>query len=247
MARRLSILRDWLDHLERVGVDIDAAGMAEVDGWLETRPCGSRARYCHISHLHMFYVWAQRAGIATHDPTALVERPRLDRRLPRPARQAAVDLALLDAKPLERIMLVLMADAGLRCCEVATLEWRDVDLAAGTMFVHGKGGRDRLVGMPTRLVQTLAAADHTSGPVTGRRLSPTRISQLANRHLKASGVDATAHQLRHMYATRLYAKSKGDLLAVQQALGHASVTSTQIYAYIDAGRAVEIARTLDDE
>ena len=60
-----------------------------------------------------------------------------------------------------------------------------------------------------------------------------------------AGVGAIKHQLRHLYATRLYAATHGNILAVQQALGHASVLSTQIYAKVDPGAALDAARRLD--
>ena len=113
------------------------------------------------------------------------------------------------------------------------------------MYVTGKGGHQRVVGIPARLAGILAESDATVGPVFGRPVSPTRVSQIVNAYLRDNGVAATAHQLRHLYGTRLYAATGGNLLAVQQALGHASVTSTQIYAAIDVGAAVNAARTLD--
>jgi integrase/recombinase XerD len=241
-------VRSWYAHLEHRGQTIDGAGMVDVDDWLDGRQIAARGRYGLISHLHMFYIWAQRYGHATSDPTALVERPRLERRYPRPARKAAVNMAIDMATPELAAWLALMADAGLRCMEVAGLHWDHVDLEAGVILVRdGKGGHDRIVGIPQRLRARLAALDTTTGLVVGRHLRPGRVSQIVNAYLEARGVEATAHQLRHLYATRLYAATNGNLLAVQHALGHASVTSTQIYAAIDPTRAIAAAQQLDAE
>jgi integrase/recombinase XerD len=245
IVKRAGVVRGWLAYLERSGGAAATASRQDVEAWLDLHHCGARARYTLISHLHMFYVWLQREDLTTSDPTVLIERPRLERRLPRPARKAAVDLAILEAPADVALMLSLMVDAGLRCCEVAVCVWADVDLDAGVIYVHGKGGHDRVVGVPARLRMMLAAMDSTTGPVHGRYVSACRVSQIICPYLRDAGVGATAHQLRHLYATRLYAATDGNLLAVQQALGHASVTSTQIYARVDPAAALDAARRLD--
>lgn len=245
IVKYMQTARSWTGFLERRSVSVATAGRVDVETWLDAHPAGVRARCTKISALHMFYVWAQRTSHASHDPTALVERPRLDRRLPRPARMAAVDMSMRAARPEVRLMMCLMADGGLRCCEVSALRWVDVDLVARTMHISGKGGRDRVVGIPRRLLRELSRSDAVVGYVIGRYLTPARVSQIVGGHLRGSGVPATAHQLRHLYATRLYAATGGDLLTVQLALGHASVTSTQIYAAIDPGRALDAAQRLD--
>lgn len=242
---RLFVVRSWSEYLDKQGRTLNTGTTADVENWLDPALLSPRTRYARISHLHMFYVWAMRTGRVDHDPTSLVERPRLDRRLPRPARSATINAAYEQADPVMRVALSLMADAGLRCMEVAGLDWDDVDLVAGVVYVAGKGGRDRVVGMPARLRVSLAALDGSSGPVLGRRYAAHRVSQLVNEYLHSCGTQATAHQLRHLYATRLYSATGGNLLAVQHALGHASVTSTQVYAELDPGVAVAAAQLLD--
>jgi site-specific recombinase XerD len=245
IGKRAGVVRDWLAFLDQRRVVTASATRRDVEAWLDGHLCAARARYTLISHLHMFYVWLQREELATGDPTVLIERPRLERRLPRPARKGPVDLAMMQAPPDVALMLSLMADAGLRCCEVAVCTWDDVDLHEGVIYVHGKGGHDRVVGIPARLRGMLAAMNATTGPVHGRHVSPCRVSQIICPYLRAAGVGATAHQLRHLYATRLYTATNGNLLAVQQALGHASVMSTQIYARVDPAAALDAARRLD--
>src|SRR4029077_13904703 len=122
------------------------------------------------------------------DPTERIDRPRLPRRLPRPARLDDVELVIAGAEPRIAAVMLLMADAGLRCCEVARLEWRDVDLGVGVMIVRGKGDRDRMIGLTPRLAAALAAFDDVDGPVFGRTVTPARLSQLVNRELRGAGV-----------------------------------------------------------
>ena len=241
IAARMSAVRRWLKH---AGAGWSTATADDIEEWLDRRELAAASRYCQISHLSQFYRWAIRHGHATANPCEVIERPRLPRRLPRPARPDLVDQAL-EAAPVDvAIMLALMVDGGLRCCEVARLEWSDVDLAGGVLRFRGKGGADRVVGIPARLAGVLARSDDTAGPVVGRRMTPCRVSQIANGYLRSAGVGATAHQLRHLYGTRMLRATGGDLLAVQQALGHASVTSTQIYARVDPHVALDAARAL---
>jgi integrase/recombinase XerC len=238
---RMSVARRWLEF---AGDDWPTATGEQVEAWLDTLALDVRTRYYRISHVQQFYRWAQREGLATSNPCELIERPRLPRLLPRPARSDLVTLALAEA-PLETaIMLSLMVDAGLRCGEVATLDWSQVDLASGRMQFVGKGGRERVVGMPRRLIETLARSNESAGPVVGRAVTAGRVSQIVGKYLRDSGVGATAHQLRHLYATRMLEAADGNLLAVQQSLGHASVTSTQIYALVNPMIAIDAARAL---
>jgi site-specific recombinase XerD len=241
IAARMSAVRRWLKH---AGAGWSTATADDIEEWLDRRDLAASSRYCQISHLSQFYRWAIRHGHAVADPCADIERPRLPRRLPRPARGDLVDQAIRSAPADVAIMCTLMIDAGLRCCEVARLDWSDVDLDGGLMSFTGKGGRDRVVGIPARLAATLARSDEVAGPVVGRTVTACRVSQIVNGHLRRCGVGATAHQLRHRYATRMLEATGGNLLAVQQALGHASVTSTQIYAQVDPRSALDAARAL---
>lgn len=247
-ARRRELAR-WVEH---VGEGWRTATRHDVEAWLDTRPLGARARYTAISHLSAFYRWAMREELVGHDPTMTVERPRLPQRLPRPVRADHVR-QLLGSVAGDRLLepaVLLMLDAGLRCCEVARLTWRDVDLEAGTLYVFGKGSRERMVGTPQRLRHALylhGADDELDEPVIGRRISAARVSQLVNARCHALGLEATAHRLRHTYATRLLRATAGDLRAVQMSLGHASVATTQVYAAVDVDRVLAAARLLDDE
>lgn len=239
---RLPVVRTWLDF---VGDDWPAATVTDVERWLESMPhISASTAYNRISHIREFYRWAIRGGLAIANPCDLVERPRIPRRLPRPARADLVTMAIAGAPVDVAIMLSLMADGGLRCCEVSALDWAQVDLAQSKMQFVGKGGHERVVGMPERLIQTLALSSSTTGPVVGRKISPGRVSQIVSIYLRDAAVGATGHQLRHLYGTRMLAATGGNLLAVQQSLGHASVTSTEIYALVDPRIALDAARAL---
>jgi len=233
IVKRLSEVRAWVTHM---GAGWPAASRADVEDWLDRRPLCARSRYGAISHLHAFYVWARREGFAVQDPTEMIERPRLPLSLPRPMPELAVDVALTTATGELRTMVALMAWAGLRCCEVARLDWTDVDLVAGKLHVTGKGTRDRVIAISRRLRAELAALEGSSGPVVGRVYTPGRVSQLVNGHLRACGIERhTAHSFRHRKLTRL-CEQTGDILAVQQYAGHASIATTQGYVHVSDER-----------
>ena len=226
------------------------AERGDVEEWIGSRPLGVGARYVAIANLHAFYVWAQRQELTNHDPTALVERPRLPRRLPRPARRDDVGRLLAAGDADMTAMISLMVDAGLRCCEVSALDWRDVDLDERVLYLRGKGSHDRVVGIPRRLLR-LTAIGPGVGPVIrprqrGKtRVSPWCVSQRVNRHAHINGANLTAHQLRHLFATRLYQALDGKIGPVQQALGHASWATTQLYALVDPRTASTPPAALD--
>lgn len=227
-------LRAWRAF---IGAGWRTATRQDVERWLDSRPLEAGARYAAISHLHAFYRWAQREAFVDQDPTVLVERPRLPGRLPRPARTHIVDRIVLEAREPWRLAFALAGYAGLRCCELARLTWDDVDLDAGTVFVTGKGDRDRVVPIAPVLRVVLAGSDHVVGPVVpnarGGRFTPARLSQRGNDLLRELGAGVTMHQLRHHAATVFLRLSGGDITVVQMLLGHSSIATTQVYAKVD--------------
>lgn len=221
----------------------------DVERWLRTRPVKRPTQRTFLVALRAWYWWALREGLADKDPTALVEGPRLDRRLPRPAREVEIGTVLAGAKPQMAAMIAVMACAGLRCCEVSRLRWEDVDFEDGSIFVFGKGSKERRIWPDPEVMALLAGLDGTGGPVFpgrfGGQRSPELVSRLVSRAFRRSGSTATAHQLRHRCATRSL-EATGNLEAVRTLLGHQSVATTQIYAALvpaqakEAGRAVRL-------
>jgi len=245
VSARLSIAGDWLDW--RRG-DIDA-GHVDVERWAAGRAVGPAATRNLHTMLRAFYRWAQRDGLVRHDPTQLADRPRVPAYLPRPAAEHDIARALAGADVAVQAMIALMACAGLRCVECSRLDWADIDLSAATVIVNGKGQRERMVDLSPDVVAALAVlAVSTSGPVFvghgARRLSAARVSQRVAAVFAAAGLTVRAHQLRHRCATSALAESHGDLLAVRDLLGHASVATTQVYTAVSPGRTAATSRAL---
>lgn len=228
--KRASAIRRLVDHAQCQILDVERT---QIEAWLDARPgLAARTRYCEISHIAAFFRWAIREDITDRDPTVKMTRPKLRPGLPRPIDTGDLRRALEQAPTAElAAMLHLAAFAGMRCAEISALtvgdlrERHDPPVA----LVHGKGGRERIVPLHP---DVLAALRRHGLPMRGRvfpHRAPWNVSAIVRTHLLDCGIDASAHQLRHWFATETYDRSGGDLRLVQDLLGHASPTTTAIY------------------
>jgi site-specific recombinase XerC len=215
------------------------AGWRDVEAWIASKDLKPRGQGAASSHLRAFYRWCRREGCLDIDPTRDVELPRVPRRLPRPASERDVRRAVGTGLDRCELACAFMAYGGLRCCEVAILEWSDVNLVARRLHVIGKGNKEAYVPIVAPLAAIIAQGDGHRGRIvtspTGRALTPTRVSQVVNAHLRRVGADCTAHQLRHYAGTRML-ELEGDLLVVRDFLRHSSVAQTECYAQLAGGR-----------
>lgn len=245
---RWSVAGEWI----RLHPDPAVCTYRDVESWLRDRRVAASSACGLLVALRAFYRWLQREGLAASDPTTIADRPRVPRRIPRPAGERDVGRLLQTDDVRLRALFALMACAGLRCVECSRLDWADVDLEAATVIVNGKGARERLVSLSPDVARTVTAlrllASSRVGPVfvgpSGGRLQPWRVSQLVNDSMRAAGVAATAHQLRHRCATAALQVPGADLLAVRDLLGHASVATTQLYTACLPERTAATSRAL---
>jgi site-specific recombinase XerD len=208
----------------------------------------SRARA--LAALRSFHRRLHAAGRAEVDPAAELPGPRRERRLPDAPREAEL-ARLLDAPwpdgvagRRDRALLELLYGCGLRVSEACRLDRGDVDARA--VRVHGKGDKERLVPIGEPAADAVAAwlahgrpevAGDRSGDalllsLRGRRLEETTVRRILDRRLSALGLEhRSPHALRHAYATHLL-EHGGDLRAIQELLGHASLASTEIYTRV---------------
>jgi integrase/recombinase XerD len=206
-----------------------------------------------LSSLRHFYRLMTRLGRAAEDPTALIDAPKLPRSLPKALTEAEVE-ALLAAPAIERpeelrdkAMLELIYASGLRVTELVTLAVDAVNLRQGAVRVRGKGGKDRLVPIGDEgqhwleryLAQSrpalLAGRSSAMLFVGRRRTALTRQSfwHAIRRYAQRAGIvrAISPHVLRHSFATHLL-NHGADLRALQLMLGHASLSTTQIYTLV---------------
>ena len=264
-------LRRYEQHLAALGVPgLDGVGEAHVSAFLAVLREGSddhpplaassaaRALVA-VRGLHRFAV---REGLVERDPAREVKPPSTPRRLPKALPVDDV-LRLLEAPAAEalrdRALLEVLYSTGARISEVVGLDLDDVDTVERTVLLDGKGGKQRLVpiGRPALdaldayLVRTrpgLVAAGRGTPAVflnvRGGRLSRQSAWQTMKVAADRAGLAATVspHTLRHSFATHLL-EGGADVRVVQELLGHASVTTTQIYTLVTVNTLREVYAT----
>ena len=216
----------------------------DIELFLDGRNLSPGSRAGWLSHFHNFYAWAIEEELTSTDPTVRIRRPRLRRYLPRPACSDQLLDALCYADPVFRAWIKLAAFQGLRVQEIAGLDVHDVDLTNRRLrVVQGKGGKERILPLHEDVAEALICLPMPrQGRVfqrpRGGSYSPAELSRVFNLRLAEHGVEATAHQLRHWFATNLYAAT-GDLRVTQELMGHASPQTTAVYAGFSAQAAID--------
>lgn len=219
------------------------AATEELDGWLGSPGWSRWTRCTYAMHIRAFYRWATAAGVLDGDPSVDMARPKIPRCLPRPVTEQELQLALeRSAEPWTTIIL-LASGAGLRASEIAGLDRGDI--TDEDIRVIGKGDVERIVPCHPSIWEHVK--DRPRGPlitVDGQPISGRWISAHATHHfnrIKMRGVHM--HRFRHYFATALLELGH-DLRTIQELLGHASVTSTQIYTLVRSGQRRLAIRTL---
>lgn len=196
--------------------------------------------------------WALAEGHYTIDPLLRSHPPRTKRGTPRPISETDFARAVHLADPRMRCWLLLAGKAGLRCKEIAGIRVEDIehDATPPMLYVSNpKGSSYGHVPLHPDILRAFTAYGLPTGGYLfpghkGRGfISPGYVSDTGNAYLKAVGIGATMHQLRHRCGSRVYDESGGDLLLTQRVLRHASVQSTQIYAERDVVRLADFFST----
>jgi integrase/recombinase XerD len=210
--------------------------------------------------LHRF---ALREGLATHDPAAAIRPPTPPRRLPRALPLDDV-LAIIEAAGFDgtakavrdQALLEFLYGTGARIGEAVALDVDDLDLELGSVLLHGKGGKDRIVpvgGFARAAVDAYLLRGRPGYAATGRgdpalflnsrggRLSRQSAWTILRTSAERAGVRVSVgpHTLRHSFATHLL-DGGADVRVVQELLGHASVTTTQVYTLVTVDRLREV-------
>ena len=153
----------------------------------------AETRRAYVCHLRALYRWMLATGLIDTDPSLVLTLPKVGKRLPRPIEEEDLATAVAAARtPKLRAMLVLGGWAGLRCCEIAALEWSDLHRTDGGGYLHvrGKGDRDRTVEIGRVVLEALAGYGiQRRGPVflgyDGAQITANAVSRSINRHLHA--------------------------------------------------------------
>ncbi len=269
VASYRSDLGAYADHLEAIGItkpsDIDEK---DVKRYVRERLAGSAAARSvarRLSCLRGYHRYLVFAGVTSSDPTGGLAAPKLGRRLPDVLSVHDIE-ALLEAvdtgRPLgvrDRAMIEVAYGAGLRVSELITLEISNLFLDEDYIKVVGKGSKERVIPLGSAAIewtnryrsdvrQKLAAkappTDVLFLNARGRPLSRMGFWKILQKHVVASGVrnSVKPHTLRHSFATHML-EGGADLRAVQEMLGHADISTTQIYTSVDREYLKEIHRS----
>ena len=205
----------------------------------------ARTQARRLSCLRGFFRFLGREGVRADEPTALLDAPRLPQPLPRTLSEAEVDalLAAAAARPAALAALEILYATGMRISELLALPRAALAGSAPALVIRGKGGRERLVPLSDAARRATAALEPN-----GRWLFPGRdpahplTRQAFGLVLKQVALEAGLdparvhpHALRHSFASHMLARG-ADLRSLQLLLGHASVTTTQIYTHVLAER-----------
>lgn len=232
--------------------EIGSAHVRHAVGQLRRQGLGARSIARFLSALRTFFRYLNREGVVAANPAADVRAPKPERRLPNTLDPDEAG-ALLDGghsdDPVavrDQALFELLYSAGLRLAETVGLDMGDLDLREGSARVEGKGARTRIVpiGRPARgaLERWLKVRPALASPETSAVFVSRRGGRLSGRSIQARlrgrsrdrglGRAANPHALRHSFATHLL-ESSGDLRAVQELLGHADISTTQVYTHLD--------------
>jgi integrase/recombinase XerD len=252
--RDLESFARWRDGAGGGLLGADRASLFDYFAWRTRHGYSPRSNARLLSTLRAFFALQVRRGQRQDDPSALLDPPKLPRSLPKALSEREIEalLAAPDiASPLglrDKAMLELMYAAGLRVSELVDLPATAVNLRQGVLRVTGKGGKERLVPLGEEaqhwLQRYLAEA---RAVLAGKRaLAPLFLGataeppnrqefwRLVKRYAVLGGIDPakiSPHGLRHSFATHLL-NHGADLRALQMLLGHASLSTTQIYTLV---------------
>lgn len=215
-----------------------------------------------IATLRSFYKWSHRRGLTETNPMTMIRTPRQAKRLPKAITVEQIEQLLAapdDHEVLgarDKAMLETLYSTGIRVSELVDLNAEDLDEAGEALRVRGKGKKERLVPLGSHAIAAIRhyrevlvgderynawGGDRPNRPLFvnkhGGRLSSRSVRRKLDKYLRQVGLDPTIspHTLRHSFATHLL-DNGADLRAVQELLGHQSLSTTQAYTHLTAAR-----------
>ncbi len=250
-----------LSALEAGPADISdfLTGLATGDD--DHRPASPATIHRKSACLRSFYRHLRREGLRESDPTATLSAPRRSRKLPQVLTRGEVEKLLSQPRGTDphalrdRALLEMMYASGLRASEAIGLELGDVDIEERVLRARGKGSKERLVPIGGQALKALTAYLERGRPklvkngpelhlyvnFRGGQLTRQGLYKIVRRHALSAGLAdrMSPHTLRHTFATHLLAGGC-DLRSVQEMLGHADVSTTQLYTHLSSERLKDV-------
>jgi len=248
-------LQQFIEFINAVNVtdccDVDNLHVRNYAGSRRRRGISARSLHRSLSAIRGFYTFLQREQLIENNPVADVSGPSIEKKLPN----------LLDVDEINRLLnegpqnplklrdyaiMELMYSSGLRLAEMVNLNIDAIDLVQGQVQVLGKGNKTRYLPIGANACKALNRWLEARPNIVaegelavfinnrGNRLSPRAVQQRMAQIGREQGLDKHVHphMLRHSFASHLL-ESSGDLRAVQEMLGHADISTTQIYTHLD--------------
>jgi site-specific recombinase XerD len=253
-ANDLGQLAEWADGQGRGPEQLGHRDLRRFASVLSERGLSKAAVARKLAAIRSFYSALLRAGMVTANPGDLVASPKRDQKLPRVLSREEMQTLLerIPARtPLEmrdRAMLELAYSCGLRAEELVSLDVDSPDFEGERLRIEGKGGKTRLVPMGEPASAALVGylergrraliSDETERALlvskSGRRLHPSDVRRRLQRWVREAAIagGVSPHALRHSFATHLL-QGGADLRAIQELLGHSSLSTTQVYTQVE--------------
>ncbi len=247
------------------GYDIDEVSKEDIRifiSGLVRHGMSSRTVARKLASLKALFQYLLRTGVVKINPAAALHGPKLEKHLPGFLREEEIRdaLASIDQKSAtgvrDRAILELFYGTGMRLSELIHLNMEDIDLSAGTVRVYGKGGKERILPVGRNTGQKIKAylsrrkELHPKGEVRavflnrqGERMSSRGVQLIVQKWLQHASEKKQLgpHVIRHTFATHLLDRG-ADLEAVKELLGHASLSTTQVYTHLTTDRIRKIYR-----
>ncbi|WP_261805816.1 site-specific tyrosine recombinase XerD [Lapidilactobacillus luobeiensis] len=252
----------WLTTQKITAYPEDPAILSDYLRVLQLQGKGQSSRMRAVSSLRQFYRWLRQRGSIQHDPMTTIPSPKRGQHLPVALSVAEVDQLL--AMPAvtttlglrDRAILEVMYATGLRVSELVHLQLAELHLELGLLQTIGKGNKERLLPIGDVAVKyvrlyleesrpRLIKSDRFVGALflnfRGQPMTRQAIWKIIKKYIGQAGIkkDVTPHTLRHSFATHLL-ENGADLRVVQELLGHADISTTQIYTHITQKRLLQV-------
>ncbi len=257
LLRFIQFVSEVTDDIQKINQNL----IVEYLKFLEGLKLNKRSQHHNMVVIRQFFKFLLQERYITSNPASLIEIPKVKMTLPEYLTVEEVENLLnqpdLDDKfgVRDSAVLEVMYSSGLRASELCNLKISDVNLESGFLRVFGKGSKERLVPIGQKAIEKIKrylegsrglfrGQDQTEYLFlnkNGKKLSRVGLWKILKQYALLAGIrkDIYPHILRHSFASHLI-QNGADLRAVQEMLGHADISTTQIYTHIDTKRIVEI-------